>query len=43
VVADRPDCAPSVYYRISSAEITSNVAGPFPAAYFDRYDPSRLA
>jgi len=35
--SDRPDCAHSVY-RISAAEITSNVAGSFPAACFDRYD-----
>ena len=35
--SDQPDCAHSVY-RISAAEITSNVAGSFPAAYFDRYD-----
>ena len=35
--SDQPDCAYSVY-RISPAEITSNVAGSFPAAYFDRYD-----
>jgi hypothetical protein len=35
--SDRPDCAYSVY-RISDAEITSNLAGALPAAYFDRYD-----
>jgi hypothetical protein len=35
--SDRPDCAHSVY-RISAAGITSNVAGSFPAAYFDRHD-----
>jgi hypothetical protein len=35
--SDRLDCARSVY-RISAAEVTSNVAGSFPAAHFDRYD-----
>jgi len=35
--SDQPDCAHSVY-QISAAEITSNVAGSFPAAYFDRDD-----
>ena len=35
--SDRPDCAHSVY-RISAEEITSNVAGSFPSAYFDRRD-----
>ena len=35
--SDRPDCTHSIY-RISAAEITSNVAGSFPAAYFDRFD-----
>ena len=35
--SDRPDCADSVY-RVNAAEVTSTVAGSFPAAYFDRYD-----
>jgi hypothetical protein len=35
--SDRPDSARCVY-RISVAEITSNVAGSLPAAYFDRFD-----
>jgi hypothetical protein len=35
--SDRPDCAHSVYW-ISAGEVTSNVAGSFPAAYFDRFD-----
>jgi hypothetical protein len=35
--SDRPDCARSVY-RVNLAEITSNAAGSFPAAYFDRDD-----
>ena len=35
--SDCPDCARGVY-RISLAEITSNVTGSFPAAYFDRAD-----
>jgi hypothetical protein len=35
--SDRPDRAHCVY-RINAGEITSNVAGSFPAAYFDRFD-----
>lgn len=34
---DRPDSAGSVY-RISAAEVGSNVAGSFPAAFFDHVE-----
>jgi hypothetical protein len=35
--SDRPDSVRCVY-RISAGEVTSNAAGSFPAAYFDRLD-----
>jgi hypothetical protein len=35
--SDRPGSARCVY-RNSAGEITSNVAGSFPATYFDRFD-----
>jgi hypothetical protein len=36
-VADGAGCI----YRVSAAEIASTVAGSFPLAWFDRFDPPR--